>query len=78
MCIDVGMRFSVNFGHENFYCEISWNLLEMVLGCPYSHEINFLKIRVAQNLVAQRIPRKCWINITNITMASSGSCPCIQ
>ena len=30
------------------------------------------------NLDAQRIPGKCWINITEISVASSGSHPCIQ
>ena len=45
-------------------CGISWNLLVMVLGCPCNQEINFSKIRVTQNSVAQRIPGKCWINIT--------------
>ena len=43
----------------------------MVLGCVCNQEIIFLKIRVAQNLVTQRIPRKCWINITEIAVASS-------
>ena len=68
----------MNFGRENFYCWISWNLLEMVSGCLCNQEINFSKIQVAQNLVTQRIPGKCWINITEIAVASSGSRPCIQ
>ena len=63
---------------DMLYHRISWNLLVMVLGCPCSQEIIFLKIWVAQNLVTQRIPGKCWINITEITVASSGSHPCIQ
>ena len=47
-----------------FYQGISWNLLVMVSGCLCNQEINFSKIWVAQNSVAQRIPGKCWINIT--------------
>ena len=27
MCIDMGMTFSVNFGHENF---LPWDLLEFI------------------------------------------------
>ena len=68
----------MNFGREKFYQGISWNLLVMVLGCPCNQEINFSKIRVAQNSVTQRIPRKCWIDITKITVASSGSRPCFR
>ena len=44
MHIDTGMRFSMNFGHEKFYWESSWNLLVPVLGCPCSQEIKFLRI----------------------------------
>ena len=69
---------SMNFRCEKFYHEISWNLLVTVLGCLCNQEINFSKIQVTRNSVAQRIPGKCWINITEITVASSGSCPCIQ
>ena len=68
----------MNFGHEKF---LPLNFLEFVgngIGMPMYQEIIFLEIRVARNSVAQRIPRKCWINITEITVASSGSHPCIQ
>ena len=69
----------MNFSHENF---LPLNFLEFVgnsIGMPpCNQEIKFLKIRVARNSVAQRIPAKCWINTTKITVASSGSCPCIQ
>ena len=48
-----------------FTIEFPWNLLVTVLGYLCNQEINFPKIRVAQNSVAQKIPMKCWINITN-------------
>ena len=38
MLIDAGLRFSVNFGHEEFYWEISCTLLVPVLGYPCSQE----------------------------------------
>ena len=60
---------------------IPLNFLEFVgngIGMPVQSGKIFTKIWVARNLVAQRIPGKCWINITKITMASSESCPCIQ
>ena len=80
MCIDTGngMRFSMNFGREKF---LPGNFLKFVgnsIGMPVYSGIKFSKIWVTRNLVAQRIPRKCWINITEITVASSGSHPCIQ
>ena len=65
----------MNIGHEKGLHEISWNLLVKVLGCLRNQEIKF---SVTQNSVTQTIPRKCWINITKITVASSGSHPCIQ
>ena len=48
----------MNFGREKF---LPGNFLEFV---GNDQEINFSKIWVAQNLVTQRIPGKCWINIT--------------
>ena len=41
VCVDAGMRSSMNFSHEKVYHEISWNLLVMVLLCPCSQEIIF-------------------------------------
>ena len=78
MCIDMDEILCEFRSRKSFTIEFFWNLLVMLSGCPCNQEIYFLKIRVAQNLVAQRIPGKCWINITEITMASSGSRPCIQ
>ena len=72
------MRFSVNFGCEKF---LLWNLLEFIgdsIGMPLYQGNKFLKIWVTETLVTQRIPGKCWINITEITMASSRSHPSIQ
>ena len=67
----------------NFSCEkfLPLNFLEFIgngIGMPMYSGNTFFKIQVARNSVAQKIPGKCWINITKIAMASSGSCPCIQ
>ena len=56
MCIDMGMRFSMNFGCKNFTGKISCNFIGTGIGIPMYSGNNFLKILVAQNLVTQRIP----------------------
>ena len=48
------------------------------IGIPVLSGIKFSGIQGAQNLVAQRISRKCWINITEISVASRGSRPFIR
>ena len=58
MCIDMGIKFSVNFGCKNLTGKISCNFIGTAIGMPMYSEIFFLKILVCQNLVAQRIPGK--------------------
>ena len=58
----------MNFGCEKF---LLLNFLEIVgdgIGIPVYPRIKILKTQVTRNSVTQRIPRKCWINITEITM----------
>ena len=68
----------------NFGCEkiLPGNFLEFIgngIGMPVKSRNKIFEIWVARNSVAQRILGKCWINNTLfVTMASSGSRPCIR
>ena len=60
MCIDMGMRFSVDFSCEKVYQEIFLVIfiLVPVLEWPCTQEINFSKFLIDQNSVGQRISGK--------------------
>ena len=75
---DAGVKFFEHFGCRKFHQEISCTFAGISIGMPVYPGNKFFRNLFTQNLVTQRIPGKCWINNTEITMASSGSCPCIQ
>ena len=41
MCVDTGMRFSMNFGHKKFTWKISCNFIGTGIGMPVYSANNF-------------------------------------
>ena len=79
MHIDMGIKFSMISVTVKFNRKISCIVTGTGIGMPmYSGNKFFQKIQSLKIQSYQEFPEQCWINITEITMASCGSCPCIH